>query len=1084
MKTPAPAAAVDAQNPWLGLVSFTEETRGFFYGRETEVAELGRRVQRKLLTVLFGQSGHGKTSLLRAGLVPRLRPEGFCPVYVRLDYAPASPPPSEQIKDAVLRATAEAGTWTRSGAAAEGESLWEFLHHRDDVLRDAGGRTLVPLLIFDQFEEIFTLAQTDATGRARAQAFLAELADLVENRPPAELEARLENDEGDAARFDFARADYRILITLREDYLPHLEGLKGAMPSVTQNRVRLARMTGTQALEAVLKPGAGLVTADVARSIVLFVSGATDLAHAEVEPPLLSLVSRELNEARLAQGRGEISADLLAGSRDTILSEFYERSLADVPAGVRRFIEDELLTDSGYRESMAEERVKKAFAAAGAPPEALAALVDRRLLRVEERLDVRRVELTHDVLCGVVAASRTARREREMQEAAQAQLAATRAKEAATRRALFRARTVAAVCAVLLLLAAGAAVFATLSRRRAYEAERAARAAEAKTESERLLADTARGQAEGLVSFLLADFFDELEPTGRFDVIAQLAEQTVNYYGGLPAQLRSPLTERRRALALVRQGWAVFSQGKFDAGEKQLNEAVAEFERLRTQGDIDNTTFGLALALIYQAQTNAAFSDPNGPLKPRQRAVELLRTPAAATNATHRTRRTYAYALSLLANLQTDDPAALKLLEEARKVLAGTGALDYSDLSAAGAYASATRSAALRLVALNRPEEADRYRQEALSQTQEVLGRRPGDLQAFYARAQLQFDQAGFEFARYHFDAALKLALSAEQTMSECLRFNPIDAVGWSGETQTRQRIASYLAERGRISEAMEKYLAAADVGVEQRSGAGGIASVPAAFWAIARLEAQRGHREAAEKALAEAVRVRGTMDRERRSPDIVREYVRLYSIRSCERDVKWYLEDYAGVIAGAEEDLKAIARLVQSPDVTASERKLLDSTRANDLQYAAQAHGMLGQFAEAEAILRDLLPELKAGGMQAAKDGTDAWRRAWLAFALVRQDRRAEALKIVEPAVGFYRDRKNKGDDTVSQQLAFGASLYARALAEPDDPEGGAARRASLDEAAQVMASLSDEAKQLHDERVLIARISAELARSGGKAD
>ena len=46
----APVATVDAQHPWLGLVSFTEDTRGFFHGREEEAAELGRRVQRKLLT--------------------------------------------------------------------------------------------------------------------------------------------------------------------------------------------------------------------------------------------------------------------------------------------------------------------------------------------------------------------------------------------------------------------------------------------------------------------------------------------------------------------------------------------------------------------------------------------------------------------------------------------------------------------------------------------------------------------------------------------------------------------------------------------------------------------------------------------------------------------------------------------------------------------------------------------------------------------------------------------------------------------------------------------------------------------------
>src|SRR5215831_12791022 len=75
------AATVDECNPWLGLASFTEETRQYFFGRDEEVAELARRVQRKLLTVLFGQSGLGKTSILRAGLVPRLRAQGYCPIY-------------------------------------------------------------------------------------------------------------------------------------------------------------------------------------------------------------------------------------------------------------------------------------------------------------------------------------------------------------------------------------------------------------------------------------------------------------------------------------------------------------------------------------------------------------------------------------------------------------------------------------------------------------------------------------------------------------------------------------------------------------------------------------------------------------------------------------------------------------------------------------------------------------------------------------------------------------------------------------------------------------------------------------------
>src|SRR6185369_7013749 len=136
---------------------------------------------------------------------------------------------------------------TQTGASVRGESLWEFLHHRDDTLKDAAGRTLVPLLIFDQFEEIFT---------------------LVQNGPPVELERRIEREETDAAKFDFARADYRILISLREDYLAHLEGLKTQMPSVTQNRVRLARFNGAQALAAVRAPAPQLVSVSVAEAVV------------------------------------------------------------------------------------------------------------------------------------------------------------------------------------------------------------------------------------------------------------------------------------------------------------------------------------------------------------------------------------------------------------------------------------------------------------------------------------------------------------------------------------------------------------------------------------------------------------------------------------------------------------------------------------------------------------------------------------------------------------------------------------------------------------------------------------------------
>jgi len=159
-----------------------------------------------------------------------------------------------------------------------------------------------------------------------------------------------------------------------------------------------------------VKPGAGLVSPEVAAAIAAFVAGRADLAEAEIEPSLLSLVCRELNTQRISRGEAVIGASLLAGTRDTILQTFYERSLADQSAAVRNFIEDELLTESGHRENVALDRAQKRLASAGADPAALDILVNRRLLRIEERLDVRRIELTHDVLCGVVRASREVRR--------------------------------------------------------------------------------------------------------------------------------------------------------------------------------------------------------------------------------------------------------------------------------------------------------------------------------------------------------------------------------------------------------------------------------------------------------------------------------------------------------------------------------------------------------------------------------------------------------------------------------------------------------------------------------------------------
>jgi conflict system STAND superfamily ATPase/TIR domain-containing protein len=100
---------VDAQNPWPGLSAFDEGAQDFFNGRDAESAELLRLVGQAPLTVLFGKSGLGKTSLVQAGLFPRLRQQNILPVYIRLDMRDRTAPLIQQAAAALQAEIAKHG---------------------------------------------------------------------------------------------------------------------------------------------------------------------------------------------------------------------------------------------------------------------------------------------------------------------------------------------------------------------------------------------------------------------------------------------------------------------------------------------------------------------------------------------------------------------------------------------------------------------------------------------------------------------------------------------------------------------------------------------------------------------------------------------------------------------------------------------------------------------------------------------------------------------------------------------------------------------------------------------------------------
>jgi tetratricopeptide (TPR) repeat protein len=477
--------------------------------------------------------------------------------------------------------------------AGDKESLWEYLHRADLELWSQRNYLLLPVLVLDQFEEVFTRGDQIPDG---ADQLRIDLGDLAENRIPAWLEKRLADDAAIAHRLDLRTLRHRIVVCLREDFLPDLESWRREVPSLGRKRVRLLPMRQDQALSAVLKSARHLLDEGIAREIVRFVAAERaphaagerdvqpgtvkaassqaeqggDRAAVQVEPALLSLFCHGLNERRLRQGKERFDANLLETARQGIIADYFHSCVAALPEDVGRFIESELITLKGFRSSFAREDAVPARLT----EDQLDLLVKKRLLRVEERYGTHCIELTHDLLTSAVRESRDRRREQD-ERAAQARKAdeekraeIERAKRIEQARLARKLRWLASGLG-LALVAALLAGWVALQQREAALQQRNA-------------AIVARAQAEGLVNFMVIDLRDKLLPIGRLDLLQDLVSRVSAYYqsvgaGGTPDQ------QHRWSEAESNRGDLLVSRGKLGEALRAYDASRAIRERLAKQ---------------------------------------------------------------------------------------------------------------------------------------------------------------------------------------------------------------------------------------------------------------------------------------------------------------------------------------------------------------------------------------------------------------------------------------------------------------------------------------------------------------------
>lgn len=149
--------------PYPGLLSFSSAEAGLFFGRDVEIDELAERVGRARWLSIEGPSGVGKSSLMRAGLLPQLGRE-----WTVISLRPGTHP-LDSLADAVWSALPPAARPARAHFHLDAQGLRDFVYERT---RDGTG----VLLVIDQLEEAATFAvaeQARALGEALAR-LLAE----------------------------------------------------------------------------------------------------------------------------------------------------------------------------------------------------------------------------------------------------------------------------------------------------------------------------------------------------------------------------------------------------------------------------------------------------------------------------------------------------------------------------------------------------------------------------------------------------------------------------------------------------------------------------------------------------------------------------------------------------------------------------------------------------------------------------------------------------------------------------------------------------------------------------------------------
>jgi hypothetical protein len=417
--------ANELQRRYPGLNYFKETQRAQFFGRDDEIEELHALILTEKIVTLFGKSGYGKSSLLRAGILPLLGPE-VVPLLVQFGaYQPGiSPTPVERVLTQLDIALLDNYP---DSAFLEDISASDTLWHRFKRKQNPAHKQF--LLVFDQFEEF------DSYPAPQRTDFKQQLAELLFTRIPQAVRDRSDTLPDEQQTLLARPLEVKTVFAIREDRLSVLDSLADKLPAILYKRFKLQGLSEKQAVRAIEGPAAlpqsdGFVSPAFSytpEAIQAILAGlekksaslqpdsdgnalASGNKNSRVEAFLLQICCENIESSVLQRaGHGEqhiriVPADLPPFER--LFEAYYRGKIAALPteeqqSAARRMIEDELvktdpLTGIAYRLNADGRRLRSL---PGMSEALLKRLTDDFLLRSEPNTTGDfNYEVSHDTL--------------------------------------------------------------------------------------------------------------------------------------------------------------------------------------------------------------------------------------------------------------------------------------------------------------------------------------------------------------------------------------------------------------------------------------------------------------------------------------------------------------------------------------------------------------------------------------------------------------------------------------------------------------------------------------------------------------